>query len=880
MIPGRLLAQIGILFYILFTLLPESSTQILQFPWVLLAEVGLGCFAIAGLLNIWRRAIPFHLLGNGLDCAIAFLFIALTLSTIFATFPDQALWYSATAVAFFVAIYVVNNYLHSATRANSLVLASKPKRTESRQNASSPESSLLGLLFFQGILSIGLILESLCLWTTQTLLPKLAELRQINLLGLNLTYDFSDIELRNGVPLGHQNYLAGYLMLAIPLFTSLAIAQKGLWRIIWIVGIGLGLIDLYTTNSRGGLIGLLVLLGFGTLVMILRSSINRWLVLGSTGAAIALAGLSIAFNQRLQSGLINLVSLLANFNLQALQGGGELWFRAIAVYTGWQIGAEHWLFGAGPGSTTLLYQQYRPSWAGREAEIVFQLHNTPAQLWAELGSFGIVAAIILLVALVGLFVKFHYSPVWRSHSQDRTLTYGLFGSLLGFGAIALTDYQLDVLAIAGYLSLLLASLAHLGQTYTRDLTILGNDKLPRLWLSGISTIYLVGAIAWLIPINIAWQSSNVGFVYLSKARAEFEANRQEPAIANLAQFQQRLQFAHALAPWESYYSLQLGWNLADISFLNSTLPQAQEWRSQGLEWIRKGIAANPNNEFGYNAAAWIALTEKAYPQAEQFFRRGLELFPAKRSLSFGLGVSLLRQNKIEAGIQAIAREVLNDPISMTSPRWTEAQWQPLIPQVMAQYDLLSDRAMKSGITASMPANLKSNLKLSQAALHWWVGNPNGQNELKATGNPTAILLAEALALPAQGTPSAELEKVKQNPQTPAQMAISAWLNPTMRLKLLEKAYALVYRTLPNPTAMVLIQAMSDRMNLSPSFDIWLRQPLAPNSPLNLHPRRARENFGIISRHIDGPIPLDFSSIQENAIVSTFFAELFPTQGGF
>jgi uncharacterized protein involved in response to NO len=862
MITGRLLAQLGILFYILFTLLPESSTQVLQFPWVLIAQVGLGCFAIAGLLNIWRRAIPFYLLGNGLDWAIAFLFISLSLSTIFAAFPAQALWQSLIAFAFFVTVYVTHNYLHSSIPAI-------------RQDREEERSPLQWLLTFQGLLSVGAIAESLFLWTTQTFLPKLSELKQINLLGLSLTYDFSDIELRNGIPFGHQNYVAGYLMLAIPLLSSLAIAQKGLWRNLWLVGIGLGLVDLYTTNSRGGNIGLLVFLGFGALVLILRGSLSRRLVLGSSAVAIAAIVLLITFNQRLQASFSNLVILVSNSNPQSLQGGGDIFYRAIAAYTAWQIGLDHWLFGAGVGSAPLLYQQYRPSWAGREAEIMFQLHNTPAQLWAELGALGVVAVIILLIALIGLFVKFHYSQAWLANRKAQVYTYGLFGSLLAYAAISVTDYQLDVLAIAGSLVIVLASLAYLGQIYTRDLVILGNYKLPRLLLSLISTAYLVGAIAWLAPIHLAWQSSSVGFIYLSKAREDFEANRSAEAIANLAQFQQRLEMAHSLSPWESYYSYQLGMNLADIGLQNPTLPQAKTLRTEGLAWMRQGIMANPNSEFGYNAAGWISLAEQAYPQAEQLFRRGLELVPAKRSLSFGLGFSLLRQDQQEQGIEAIAREALNDPIFMTSPRWTEPQWQPFYAKVIAQYDQLSDRALK----ADPSPMLQTSLALSRAALHWWSGNVSGLLELKATGNPNAVLLADAIALPANAQSlNPQLEKIKQNPQTPFQMVISAWLNPTLRPKLLEKAYAFATRSLPDPAAVVLVQAMSDRMNLSPSLDVWLRQPLTPDSPLNLRPRRARLNFGIISRHIDGPIPLDFSSIQENAIVSTFLPDLFPTQG--
>jgi len=72
--------------------------------------------------------------------------------------------------------------------------------------------------------------------------------------------------------------------------------------------------------------------------------------------------------------------------------------------------------------------------------------------------------------------------------------------------------------------------------------------------------------------------------------------------------------------------------------------------------------------------------------------------------------------------------------------------------------------------------------------------------------------------------------------------------------------------------------MVERMNQAKTFDAWLRSTIPSDSPLNLRSRRQRANFGIISRHIDGINPLDLFNVQENAIITSFFADLFPTQG--
>ncbi|MFN6383320.1 MAG: O-antigen ligase family protein [Pseudanabaena sp.] len=842
---GRLIVQLGLAAYILFTLLPDSSTQMVAFPWVLLWQVGLLCFAIAGLLNLWRRENPFYLLGSGFDWVIGSGLVTLCLSTMFSRFPNQGMWYSLTAFGYFIALYVTNNFLHVASPS---ITSPAPSAVEKLSN----------ILRFQGILGFAVIIESLFLWITQSWLPQLANFAKLNQWGLNLSYDFSDLQSRNWAPMGHQNYVAGFLILVLPIFASLAIAQTGMWRSLWLTAIGLGLIDLYTTSSRGGFLGLGAIVLYGIIVALLRSRGNRWLVAFGGGGAIALVAFLISTNNRLRSLISGLISSFAN----PTQGSGELLFRAIAADVGWRIGLEHWLFGAGAGSAVMLYQQYRPQWAGREAELLFQLHSTPVHLWAELGIGAVITFVFLLVVIISLFIKLHKSRSWQANPQDQAIAYGLFGSLIGYGMLAITDYQLDVPAISGSLVIVFACLAYLGQVHTGELISLGHQKQPRLWLAVTATGYLIAAIAWLVPVNIAWQASSVGFIYLSTARVDLAAAKPEflpEAIAAVDKFQDRLKFAHQLAPWEPYYSYQLGWNLADLAINYPNLPQSSAWQKEGLTWIKTAIASNPYNEAGYNAAAWLSLRENetsAAQAAETYFRRGLELVPNKRSLSFGLGISLLRQGKQAEAIAAMTTEVINDPIFITSPIWKDAPFQSLYSQVLAKLE-----------TAYRGNSQKA---LNLAALQWWNGgNPNVVKELQQTGNPTAVLLAKAIS-----NDTNALQSIKQNPQTPLEMVISAWLNPNLRDKLLERAYVFATSSLPDERSAAIVKAMSDRMAQSPNFDAWFRLPLPANSPLVISYRRARLGFGVVSRHVDGVVPLDFFNVSERAEISLFLKDLF------
>ena len=230
----------------------------------------------------------------------------------------------------------------------------------------------------------------------------------------------------------------------------------------------------------------------------------------------------------------------------------------------------------------------------------------------------------------------------------------------------------------------------------------------------------------------------------------------------------------------------------------------------------------------------------------------MELYPLKRSLNFGLGVSLFRQGKTDEAIATMTTEVANDPSFITSPRWADSTFQPLYQRVVANLERI------------YPAK-----SLNLTMLRWWTGKPNAIAELKETGNPTAVLLANAIA-----NDTNALQSVKQNPQTALEMVISAWLNPDQRDKLLERAYVFASSSLPDERSALVVKAMSDRMAQVTNFDNWLRQPLAANSPLVFNYRRARLGFGVVSRHIDGVVPLDFFNVSDRAEISLFLKDLF------
>ncbi len=90
-----LLGLLAALLYALFTLLPDSHSLMVSWPWVLLWQVTLLCpllWLIALLLQQRRQPGQMCRLGHGWDWWIVAAIATLVLSSFTAEFPQQARW--------------------------------------------------------------------------------------------------------------------------------------------------------------------------------------------------------------------------------------------------------------------------------------------------------------------------------------------------------------------------------------------------------------------------------------------------------------------------------------------------------------------------------------------------------------------------------------------------------------------------------------------------------------------------------------------------------------------------------------------------------------------------------------------------------------------
>jgi tetratricopeptide (TPR) repeat protein len=781
-------------YYVVFTLVPDSHSLMVLYPFVSFWQIGLTIPIVWFLLLLWGGKI--EKLGNGWDWGILVMVIGLIASTIFARFHPQALWYSWAALSGLASIYVLRVYLDNARLRYEILVK-------------------------QGYLNLAFIVVSLTLWTTETLLPELNRIAKLKSQGINLQFDFSVLELRNWAPIGHQNYVAGYLLLAISLSIGLSIVEKTWRRWLWMASVILGLIDLYTTSSKGGWLGAIAALAIGLIFLLILSSFSRLkLILGG------LLGLGVICtilltNNRFYSFLTNII---------AGRGASELVFRQINAVLGWQMGMSQPLTGVGLGGVPLLYQEYRPVWAGRHSELVFQLHGTLVQLWAEMGIWGVIIVLCAIALWMRSIVQLFKNNSKLANSDYLLCCFLCFG-FLAYGVTSLTDYQLDNISIFGTLIIFLACLTSALSNNSTQLSIKNQRYFS---LTGWSIT--IAVIIWLIPVHRAWQFSSEGFQAL---------NRQDNDT-----FVAKLTEANRLAPWESYYSYQLGWNLGEMARATGDKQQLQ----QAIYWFKKAIEVSPYQEFGHSNLGWLLLNVDP-PQATQAFAKSARLIPAKHGVFYGLGLSLLAQNKVDLAVKALTLEALREPLLITSPIWHSPNLRSIYPRLLDNLETKYNRWLEKD-----PDNVY--LHLCRGSFYWWVGNfVAAEQDWKHSGSELHRLMLNI------NSDSQLQQKLHTLPTSATKTLITAWFDRTQRTKLLTKAWLEKTQTeIPSPILSKLVSSMDK----SDSFGEWLKY----NVPVFPH-RFERQGFGVVSRHIDGVIPSDYFIVIDNPVIATWFDNLFP-----
>ncbi|HET6194959.1 MAG TPA: O-antigen ligase family protein, partial [Acetobacteraceae bacterium] len=393
----RILALGGCAGLAALTFADPGATRMWSAPWHTILTVVLAIPVLVLALRMLSAARPFRLPGGGwLLVALAGMIIPLA-SALLSPWRAPSLLLAAMPVSAVALFLVLQDWLAAAPERHPLRLA----------RGLAAGAALIATVSFG-------------LW----LVDALTALK---------TYDFATVLTvwRNPHPLGHPNYTAGLMLLGLPWLLLAAWRDRGWQRGVGLIGALFALLNLFTSGSRGGLLGLAVL-GLGGVVLA-RLGWKR-LALAALGIMAAAVLIAVA-NPRIRGMLDSFADPAAEPNLSNIQRSAMLEASSL-------MRRDRPLLGWGPGTTPLAYPRYRHALAGG-AENVLQLHNTPVQIGAETGAAGW----LVLLAFGGLVMRH-----WR-RAPLAAIT------LLGYSVFALTDFQLDVPVFAAALAALAAMLA-------------------------------------------------------------------------------------------------------------------------------------------------------------------------------------------------------------------------------------------------------------------------------------------------------------------------------------------------------------------------------------------------------------------------------------
>ena len=499
---GQWMGFVCILILAFFSGLPHSYVRMVGWPWIVIWQIG---FLALGIWTIWMLRqfhIPFRRLGHGLDWVMGFAVLVMALSATLAEFPEVAAWNFVLAISYGLLLYALRNWIRPA--------------------GFTVQRAWWVIVLVGTVTS----LISLALWRPDP--------------AMWFSNDFY-AAIRNPLPLGHHNFVGGYFNLMLPLMFAFALAHRGSKR--WGSGVAtfLAAAALYSSGSRGAMLGALVLLLVSCGIAILRSrdKQRRRLIIGSL---LALLGLTVILlsNPRIRSAIpIHFLANKAEIAEVSIQDGPAL-DRYFMFQAARNILQSRPFLGVGPGNLSRVYNLYRPLETGTGSDHVQQLHNTPAQIGGELGLLGISDYLLLLGCLASLWFRLDKH---LATPQDRLLLYGIGGSLLSYGVSSLTDYQLENIAIASTLTWNMALLVGLADKHP-EISQSVSAEVPRRSrrvLSLISLILVCLALRIWLPVDMA--------MYLSHSA------RQEASTGNPAEADQKWDKAARLTPWDPTYPL-------------------------------------------------------------------------------------------------------------------------------------------------------------------------------------------------------------------------------------------------------------------------------------------------------------------------------------
>ncbi|MGB2925541.1 MAG: O-antigen ligase family protein [Limnothrix sp.] len=703
------LIYLGLSALAVFAVLPESYEKMLDWPWLLVWQGGFFSIGIWFLLSLRQYQQPWYRLGYGLDFGVMGLGLTLILSTLNAASVQAAGWYLVMVLGHYVLLYSVCNWLR------------QPAQWE----------KLWGYL---SITAGASACVSLGLWWS--------------------TADW--LGLQNDLPLGQAGFVAGYLVLSLPIVVAYGIAYRGWRRLLGGCACVVLLLDLYSTAFRPALvaIALVGVLSYLMMLVSLRRRFSFKKIIGGT-ALLMLVLFAAIFNPSFLATAavksLELNSIAQSSFIDVIQERLLLWTTSLGILQ------AHPLHGLGMGNLGRQWEQFQPLIGS--VPPTPHLFSTPLQLLSELGLLGAIASFVALFLVIRLWLS--VLPYVAENSKAEVLIYGIGASWLGYGIVCLTDYQLENLAISTTLVLTLGLLLGIAHQFSPE-AVRPHTPRQRRAMQLVSLWVLVIALYAGLPRTLATASA-----------AQGQADKRQ---GNLAGYEQKLRRAHKLIPWQQSYAADLGmtaWQQEKATTENSQ--QLQGSSATYFRWAAEAIPEDALLQYNYGAIAASESPAEAIPVFEQLVRTQPVTFPYSHYL---LAKSYLQRPDIPYGkvLELLALQILQQPEFVTAPQWqSDPDLRPLRNEVyqkaIAHYRTL--------IEAQSPADARADKLYEQMILvQWWRQDFLGQvipNKLRPIVQ--AVIFAESQPQLSLGIIN---QALIQTPDDVPLQVLKTWFEPTFQ----------------------------------------------------------------------------------------------------
>lgn len=786
-----LVAWLGVALLAAFTLIERGPSHALQWPWFLYAQL-LVLTPLLWLIAQGCASGRLHRLGGTLDWALLGFAGSMTAAALLSSHQQACLSLLPTVLVPVSTAYAVAQWFGAETAGG-------------RRRRQLEQGGALFLTVASGVSLVG--------WTISVILPQLSA-------GAPFSALFSG---RNDWLLGHSVYTAGLGLLTTTWLAGLARERSGRARALCVAGAAIGFLNLFSSGSRSGFIGLglwFVWL-FVTEAQARRWSLRRALL---TAAVFAAAAVGLALlHPRTRV-------IIAEWRSSGTINTGDRQRLAMAEF-GALVLREHPLLGIGPGATPLVYAGYRARLSGG-VEAALQLHSTPVQWAADAGLVGFASAALCAFTL------------WRRRRGSPPIFAS--GALLAYAGLALTDYQLDLPLFAVALGVLIALCARPGINSARP--------IGRRTALGMSAALAAAVIAY-----------GISQVRPLQARHAFASAIESLSDGDRQSFEAGMELVYRFAPDTAFYRNLHACLLADVRAYPTWFPPVDfgpDRLARADLLLRRSLDIDPTQELPHTHLGWHVVDSQP-AEAIAHFRSAAQLIPDKGSLYFGQALALLKLRRLPEATRALAMELVNDPTFVTSPEWAPlAQNRGLVSAARREAAAELDRIVRAAPEHDSLGYARR-ARYTAALLRW------------IDGDDTAFAAALDDAEPIQRH---ILQWLGGQPTTPPTESDLPWrylaaaaAQPDQAAPILSRRYTGLAPTAEALEEMAAALAASDRRALLRGDAVR-----APATQPRIY--RERAGYPLLLRNLDAPAPRDPYLPPLNRLVRDFLWPLFPEKG--